>query len=350
MALRRWPSMLSLAGMIAVACVILALVLGDVLSQLAVLRGGAELRNRQAVTFTPYYESGDVSRVDDRVVDVLVSQIRSGQAYSAIVNNVQVDNPDFADGIPTVVLFGDVLSSVFPDLQLCDPAPCAMRGAELSDRQIGPIEFAGTRLDVDNVLPLSATFFDANAAGLPLDARIVIRLPADRLPLVDPIEREEAMTKAVMLAPSDQDVDAFVSGCVRGGLFLVPHDVAVDQPRRFQDLIIMSAMYVVGLVAFLGLVLSAFSSAADATMRQEVRAFSIRRMYGASSWHVSVRVGSFLATAVLVLPVPLLLLLRLAGGSVADGALWVMWVVVGIFALLWASTARRVLTRDPMVR
>lgn len=39
LALRRWPSALALATMIGLACLVLSLLLGDVLSQLAVLRG-----------------------------------------------------------------------------------------------------------------------------------------------------------------------------------------------------------------------------------------------------------------------------------------------------------------------
>lgn len=349
-AVRRWRSMIALAGMIVTACVILALLLGDVLSQLAVLRGGAELRRQHAVTFSAYYRAGGVSTVGDGVVDDLATRIASGRAYAAVTENVQVDNPDFADGTPTVVLIGDAIGRLYPDLKLCDPAPCAMRGAELAGRQIAPIEFAGLRFDVDGVLPPAATFFDPNAAGLPLGTRILLRLPADRMRGLDEVEREEALTKAVLLAPRDQDVDAFVSRALPGGLTLVPQDVAVDQPRRFRDLMIRSAMYVVGLVAFLGLVLSAFSSAADTTMRQEARTFTLRRMYGAAPHHVAVRIGGFLAMVLLAIPLPLLFLLRLAGDPVAGGALWVIWMIVGTFTALWVTTVRRMVRRDPSGR
>lgn len=350
LALRRWPSVLALATMIGLACLVLSFLLGDVLSQLAVLRGGAQLRDRHAVTFTPYYKRSGVSNVDDATVDALVSQIRNGEAYAAIVHNVQVDNPAFADGIPTVVLFGGVLLSVFPDLRLCAPAACAMRGGAQAGRTINPIDFAGEHLDVDAVLPASATFFDVNVAGLSLDRRIVLHLPAEDLLHVNPVEREEALTKAVLLAPDARQVDTFVASAARGGLYLMPHDVAVDQPRRFQNLMIMSAMYVVGLAGFLGLVLSAFASAAAATMRRETPTFTIRRMYGATPRHVSVRVGAFLAATVLALPGPLLLLLLLSGGPVADGAGWVLALVAIIFAVLWITTARRVVAHDPMGR
>lgn len=318
------------------------------MSQLAVLHGGEQLRARHAVTFTPYYERNGVSRVDDVAVGALVSQIRNGKAYSAIVYNVQIDNPEFADGNPTIVLFGDVLLDVFRNLKLCDPAPCAMRGAALKDRLIDPIEFAGERLNADEVLKPSATFFDANAAGLPLGNRILLRLPAEDLLKVNPIEREEALTRSVLLAPNAHRVDAFVAASVRGGLYLVPNDVAVDQSRRFQIIMIRSAVYIVGLAAFLGLVLSAFASAAALIMRRELPSFIIRRMYGASPKQLSTRVGVFLATTILALPVPLLLLLLIAGEPLAGGARRVLILVFTIFSLLWFSTVRQLHTNDLM--
>lgn len=350
LALRRWPSLLTLAAMIGLAWVVLSLVLTDVLVQVAVLRGGEALRDRHAVTFTPYYGNSDVSEVADATVRALAEQISDGRAYTAVVSNVRIDDPGFADGHSTMVVFGDALASVFPDLRLCAPAPCAMRGAALAEHPIAPIELAGRRLQAEAVLPTSATFFDPNVAGLPLDQRIVLHLPAADLLRLDWYEREEALTKAVLLAPDPAWVDAFVDSVGRDGLYLVPHDVAVDQPRRFQHIMIMSAMYIVGLAGFLGLVLSTFASAAAATMRRETRAFTIRRMCGARPGHMSVRVGSFLAVTVLALPVPLLLLLLLAGDPLASGARWVLAMVAIIFAVLWFSTVRKVLALDPMGR
>lgn len=53
MACRRWQAMLGISGMIAAACVVFALALEDVVSQVAVLKGGQHLREQHAVTFTP---------------------------------------------------------------------------------------------------------------------------------------------------------------------------------------------------------------------------------------------------------------------------------------------------------
>lgn len=341
-AFRRWPTMLALAGMIAAACAVLALALGDVLSQVAVLRGAEQLRERCAVIFSAYFPPGAVSRVGEDTVQFLVRMIERQEAYTAVVHNMGVDDPNFAGGHRTLVLFGDVLPNLFPDLQLCDPVPCAMRGAKLADPNIDSVSLAGESIPVVTTLPTGATFFDANAAGLPLDHRILIRAPARALPLLHPIEREEALWRAVMLAPTDEEVEAYVSGCAQGGLFLVPHDVAIEQPQRFREIIMASAIYIVGMLGFLTLVFVAFVSSARLTVRQEIPALVIREMYGATAMHTSLRIGGFLAAVVLVLPIGLLSLLVVIGEPVATGALWVMSVVVLSFLFLWFTTVRDV--------
>lgn len=350
-ALRRWPTMLALAGMIAVACAVLALALGDVLSQVAVLKGAKQLREHHAVTFTAYYpHGGRVSSVGEDTVQFLVDMIDRQEAYTAIVFNMGIDDPNFAGGHPTLVLFGDVLPDLFPDLQLCDPAPCAMRGAKLADQNIDSVGLAGESIPVVKTLPAGATFFDVGVAGLPLDHRILIRAPTRALPLLHPTEREEALVRAVMLAPTDEEVDAYVSGCAQGGLFLVPHDVAIDQPQKFREIMMASAMYIVGMLGFLTLVLVAFVSSARLTMRQENRAFKIREMYGATTMHISLRIGGFLAAVVLVLPIGLLSLLVVIGGPFATGALWVMFAVVLSFVFLWFTSVRDVYVQDQVGR
>lgn len=349
MALRRWPVMLLLAGTIAVAYVVLALALVDVLSQVAVLKGAKKLRENNAVIFTPFYPS-DKSSVGNNTVNYLMNLIERQEAYTAVVFNMGRDDPKFAGGYPTLVLFGDVIPKLFPDLQLTDPAPHAARGAKLADQNIDSVSIAGESIPVVKTLPVGATFFDIGVAGLPLDRRIVIRAPTKTLSLLSPIEREEALTRAVLLDPADEVVDEFVSGSAKGGLFLVPHEVSIDQPQRFREIMMSSAMYIVGMLGFIALVFAAFVSSARLTMRQESRTFKIRQMYGATPIHISLRIGGFLAAVALVPPVvllALLLLLLLVAGAPAPGAaLWVMVAVILTFAFLWISSVRDVFAQE----
>lgn len=222
MAVRRWRIMLALAIMIAAASIVLSLALVDVLSQLAVVKGSYQLRARHAVVFTPFYPPGKSSSVADDTVRYLMNAINRQEAYTTIVYNMGIDDPDFASGHSTLVVFGDIVPRLFPDLQLCEPVPCAARGAKLAREKINSISVAGESVPVVKALPAMATFFDVGVAGLPLDRRIVIRAPTKVLPRLKATEREEALARAVFLNPAKETVDRYISGCAKGGCSLFP--------------------------------------------------------------------------------------------------------------------------------
>jgi len=191
-----------------------------------------------------------VSQVGDDTVQYLMGLIDRRQAYTAIVYNMALEDPDFAGGHPTLILFGNVVPKLFPDMHLCDPAPCAALGAKISGYVGESLNVGGEDIPVEQILPRGATFFDANAAGLPLDNRIVVRAQARVMPRLNPIEQEEFLTRAVLLDPPDSVVDTFVSGAAQGGLFLVPNEVSVEQPKRFREIMMGSVMYIVGMLPF----------------------------------------------------------------------------------------------------
>lgn len=213
LAFRRWPMMLTLAGLITLSTMVLSFALADVLSEVYVLRGTTELRERHAVFFTAYYpEGGEVSHVDDETVRYLMNLIDQQQAYTSIVYNMALDNPDFAGGYPTLILFGDVVPNLFPDMHLCIPTPCAVRGARVTADGVDTLNVGGIDISAEQTLPRGTTFFDVNAAGLPLDYRIVVRAPTSVIPILNPIEREELITRAVFLNPTDSMVYTFIAG------------------------------------------------------------------------------------------------------------------------------------------
>lgn len=351
LAFRRWPVMLTLAGLIALSAGVLSFALADVLSQVYVLNGGKQLRERHAVFFTPYYpESGQVSRVDDETVQYLMDLIDRQQVYTAIVYNMALDDPDFAGGYPTLVLFGDIVPELFPDMHLCVPAPCAARGAKVIEDAVSSVNIGGIDIPVKQALPRGTTFFDVNAAGLPLDYRIVVRAPTQVIPALNPIEREELITRVVFLNPTDSMVYTFVSKTAQGGLFLVPHDVSVEQPKRFREIMMRSAIYIVGMSAFLALAFMTFVSSVRLAVQQERRGFKIRQMYGATPLHTILRIGSFLATVAVLPQMVLLFLLRefllLAGALEPNAPVWVMLFLILIFFFLWFYLVREVLSKE----
>lgn len=338
---RHWPSMLSLGLLIAIASTVLALLLSDVITQLSVLRGGQEMRERLATIFTPYYETEDVVDVSDPTLAHLADAIEEGSGYTAVVNNVQVNDPDFADGIPVILIFGDTVAEIVPSMQVCAPAPCMMRGADVSDEsprelQIGSITVAGG----DHMQPASA-FFDANMGAVPLDNRIVVMLPTEAFSFLDAYEREEAASRAVFLGDSSTDIDKYVASSANDGLFLVPHDVAVDQPARMAALMTMSAMYAVGLAAFLGVVIFAYTSVADRTLQKEQGALHIRRAHGATPVAISARLAGFVALALLVIPLPPLILLQVLPDPMALAAKWIIGLLLLLSIAMWAYFSRQ---------
>jgi hypothetical protein len=342
--------LLTLAGLITISTAVLSFSLMDVLSQEAVLNGGRQLREHHAVFFTAYYPHGSDSQVGDDTVQYLMGLIDQQQAYTAIVHNMALDDPDFAAGHPTLLLFGNVVPKLFPDMQLCDPAPCAVRGAKVSGDVVDSLNVGGEGIPVEQVLPRGATFFDVNAAGLPLENRVVVRAPTRIIPRLNPIEREELLTRAVLLDPPDSVVATITSGAAQAGLFLVPNEVSVEQPNRFREIMMRSVMYIVGILAFLTLAFMAFVSSARLVMQQERREFKIRQMYGATPLHISLRIGGFLSAVVLIPQVALLVLMRgfllLSGAPAPDAPMWVMALLVLIFAFLWFTLVQEVLAKE----
>ncbi|MCB7138256.1 hypothetical protein [Cellulosimicrobium marinum] len=350
MAIRRWPRLLGLSAMISVACAVMAILLADVLIQFSALRAGSELRARGAVVFTPFYTSDDVTAPAPATVESLSEMIESEDAYTAIVHNVQVNDPGFLDGVPVIVTFGSMISKLLPDVDQCAPAPCASagRGVDLSSIP-NEFEFAGSQIEMRDRLAPGASFFDANLGSVPLDDSIVLNLPPDSIGHLDPYELEEALIRAVILTSDASSADSFVASAARNGLQLVPHNVAIDQPQRLAAMMVMSGMYVLGLVAFLGIVVAAFISSAFLTVRDELATFIIRRTYGASVWNSASRIGGFVFAAVVVPATVPLLALSLLGPPISSGAAWMVLAVsmlgAGLWALVWRMQARMELER-----
>lgn len=111
-----------------------------------------------------------------------------------------------------------------------------------------------------------------------------------------------------------------------------------------------SAMYIVGMLAFLALAFMAFVSSVRVAVQQERRGFKIRQMYGATPLHISLCIGGFLATVALLPQIAFLFLLRefllLAGALEPNAPVWVMLFLIVIFVFLWFSLVREVLSKE----
>jgi hypothetical protein len=351
MAIRRGPAMLAIAGMIAVACLVLSLTLGVVLLEVQGLRGARQLMDRQAVAFTPYGYPGSMASFGDGTVQLLVAMIDRREAYTAVLNNMGVDDPLFPGGHAAMVLFGDAVSDLFPELDPPEPEslPFALLGAQFTAQNLDALHLGGVNIPAVKTLPAGTTFFDPGWGVLSLDHRLVIRASAQMLPLLGPTALREALGRAVMFDPAYEVVDAYVSGSRDGELYLAPFRADVRH-LRFRRSLETYAMYSAAMLAFLAIVLFAFASSARLTLRQELPNFKIREMYGATAVHLTLRIASFLGAVVLVLPGVLLFLLGLMRGPYTAAALWVALVIGATFVCLLFMALRQVCVQDGVMR
>ncbi|MDO4888269.1 MAG: hypothetical protein Q3979_06155 [Actinomycetaceae bacterium] len=327
---RRWPVIGLLSAMMAVTSAVLTFLMADVMIQYSSLRGGLALREHNATILAFHYSPG-IASTDSEAIDIAEQWMSEGKAYTAVVSNVRVNDPGFAGGHPVAIVIGQRARSIFPDLELCSPAPCAMRG-ERVEGPVPEIEIADHRLTADEALPRGAVWFDPHASGHSLDETVVLHLRPEDLPKLNSEEQEEALINVVSFGIPEADMAGFVRASARTGLYLIPSSVQYAQSQQLGDVMTMSAVYVLGIAAFAALTLMCFAMVTRQTLRARYRDFAIRRMYGARESTVWLRVAGFLATVVLALPVPILVVLMLMGYPVATPARWILAALVALFA------------------
>lgn len=191
-------------------------------------------------------------------------------------------------------------------------------------------------------MPQGAVWFDANAAGVNLDEHQVLVLDAQHLTALDDFEREELLTKAVLLAPPSDVLGRYIEAAKDGGLYLVPSDVADDHDARLSNLMTRAALEVMALAAFGALALFVYGAVIREIVRKEARAFVIRRLCGASTERLAIRMLVFLALTTLVCPLVVCLALWLTGPPVESGATVIALMIVLIYLALAASALRSV--------
>lgn len=339
LAVRRWRYSLSVAVIFGIVSVVMSLILGDVLTEAGALRGGTNLRKAQAVVFTPVYPPQRVSETNNETVHMLQEQIDTGAAYSSVVNNLAVNEPDAFGGTKTIAVVGEEAWRMFPHLGTGCEAPCVLRGALLPHDE-SPVNFRGITFSYHGLLDRGAVWFDPNAAGMNLDSYQLLVLKPSQIEFLDEYEKEELITKTVLLNPEDELLDRYIHSAAAGSLYLVPSDLAKEQPERFASLMTKAALYVLALLAFSLLAVFAYSSVVKEIIRQESKAFFIRRLCGAPAERLAVRLLVFLAVSTLFLPLGACYLLWLMGPPVDIGAKVMAAIIALVYGALSLSALR----------
>lgn len=344
-ALKRWRSVGAVALIFAMACLVLALVLSDVLVQWTALRAGSRLRQEQATIFSTYYGNLGVTNVSTRTRDILAQDIAVGRAYTSVIYNVSSQAPDFADGVPAIVIVGDLAPEVLPGLSLCGSPPCATLGPRASSHPTA-VDLHGLQVPVVGKHPAGMNWFDPHAAGKNLEDHLVIRIAPEQLTYLDEFELEEAVSRTVYIGRSAPQVEVLVQNTAGDNLYLVPQQLSLQQPKQFKSLMVAAGMYIVAISAFCLLTGYAFSATSRAIVDHEMPELAIRRTCGATPTMISLRLAGFTGCVMLVLPLLMCGLLLLFGYPVNGGARVAAVCVLACFGVVFWSARRYLLRKD----
>lgn len=169
LALRHWRELAGTTLIFALVCFALSFILGDVIVEVGVLRGGATVRREGATTFACFYPPlRPVSDTSPRLLDMLAEKIEEGRAYSSVIGNLEADSPeDF--GAKTILVVGGRARSLFSDLGLTSTTPGAFLGVKVE--QTSPfVRLRGKEIPVAGRLRGGAVWFDPSSAGMDLDS------------------------------------------------------------------------------------------------------------------------------------------------------------------------------------
>lgn len=329
MARRRWSKVVVVAVLIALPGAFVAMVASETITQVDVARASVTLQRQHAVglnLFRPPDSSVDVS--------VLQAPIVSGRGYTTVLVNAGIGLGRDQSGPSLGYVMGDAARRLYPSLHLCSPAPCAMRGHDVEDQDMQGLPFDARPGPGQDLLPRGAAILTPNTGTVRLDETILLVLPATDLPQLGTPELTDAVGSAVLLDPTGTQVDEVVDALARQGVVVQPHALTDGQSGLRRELV-TSGLYLVGVGAFLVLVLMSFAASVTRMATQERRSLTIRRMYGATTAGVRVRLGTFLS-CVAAVPTATLIAMRAFGDPVITQASSLVLVAMVIFwVVLW---------------
>ena len=219
-------------------------------------------------------------------------------------------------------------------MQLCEPAPCAINGADVTDE--AAVVVAGEPIPVVGKLPRGAVWFDPNSSGLNLDKYRVILLEARQIDSLDEYIIEELFTRTVLIKPSPELVNDFITAAIPGGLYLVPEELERAQPGRFRENMLTAGYYVVASLAFLVLLALCYSTGLESIVRSELKTSHIRFHSGAQESSILFELSAFVFLATAFIPLAMCTALGMLAPSLRQGAALVgLAVVVPLAALVF---------------
>lgn len=83
-----------------------------------------------------------------------------------------------------------------------------------------------------------------------------------------------------------------MAGVTDMGMYIVPVELAGAHTQQLLQWMLVSGLFVIGVLAFSALVLMAFAASVRAIVTREMRALQIGRMYGATLNIMTLRIGT----------------------------------------------------------
>ncbi|MDR1442683.1 MAG: hypothetical protein LBJ02_09935 [Bifidobacteriaceae bacterium] len=221
--------------------------------------------------------------------DAWLRAVESGGGYSAVYTNPPVSTSHDGEVLLAIGQFAEAFGidkSVWPE-------GTALVGADFA-REYGdsPIFVDGESVPISGVFARGYSFRDPWNVWGSADGLAVVRLRADRIVDMGPAAFEEAVTRTVLLRPSQAAVDDYVAHAADAGLLLIPKSLD-DQPTTLLGVSQPVAQTLVMSAAFLTLALMACGTWSAHTARRSRRELAIRRLHGASVAQIAARHAAY---------------------------------------------------------
>lgn len=329
-------------------CFSIGMNLSTVTDKAIALKQSQELRTRNPIYFSAYYEDSSSSSEDTSSLSILINALNKGTALTYVDSDIELSHKDFANRHHVLIVMGKKTNlAVFGIPNPQSTKPRAYLGADLPEKSI-ELPIAGYHLTASQHLPSHASFFSPHGFGESLDHHVVIVLPPSALSRMNEQEKTRALFNTIFLMKepshiSDDDLSLFLRSCYSWGMSLVPQNLSVSLPEQFRKVVALTISYVVPSIALLILVFFLFFSLGKTLVREELTELRIRYFFGATLGSLSIRVITFLLLSLVVPAVlPSALLAYQAQQQFAIPGIIILTFTLVVFLVCTLTTMRTI--------
>lgn len=318
MALSHWRSGLLISSCLSVMVFMLTIVVvglseddqeDKIQSQIRAQEGYAfTVAQRADLNTDPDKEPDHDGALSPRALELLEELLKQPGTYGIAPFGSSDDGatPDSGDATREfMVIIGQGIEQVHPNVDWCSPAPCVMRGAKSIplDPTIhsGEITLPGDGHEA--ILQEGAGLWEPDSGATNLDYEKILRLTPTDLPKLSPRAQRALSERVILLGEPNPDVlEEFLAESYRSGHTLIPQ--RLDAPKRpFLDSHTHIALLVLILVlALSALAVIAYCLHARRIVDRTVRALAIRRMCGGTPEGSYLRMASYIGFSMALIP------------------------------------------------